>query len=95
MPERHDVVAGHGEPVEGAEHVEQRLEGLGLVQDGKGDEEAHAGGVDGRGRDLQVARELDLPLGLERVHVAADLQDVGGDRVAGGVVGAHGWSWRR
>ena len=34
-------------------------------------------------------RQLDLALRLQRVDGAADAEDVGGDRVAGGVVGAH------
>ena len=45
--------------------------------------------VEHRRRDLQVLRQLRLALGLERVDRAAHREDVRGDRVAGGVVGAH------
>ncbi len=76
--------------MEGAKHVEQRLESFRLVQDGKGDEQTHAGGIDGGCGNLQIARQLDLPFGLERIDIAADFEDVGGDGVTGGVVGALG-----
>ena len=76
--------------MEGSEHIEQRLEGLRLVHDGKGDEEAHAGGVDGGGGDLEVPRQFDLPFRLERIDVTADLEDVRGDGVTGSVVSPLG-----
>ena len=60
----------------------------GLVENGKGDEQAHAGAVDGGGGDLQIAGQLDLTLGFQGIDIAADFEDVGGDCIAGGVVGA-------
>ncbi len=70
--------------------IHQGMKGVRLIENGKGDEQAHAGGVDGRGGDLQVPGQFHLALGLEGVHAAADAQEVGGHGVAGGVVGPHG-----
>ena len=64
-------------------------ERLGDVEHGERHEDAQPERVEHRGGDLQVARELDLALRVQRIDVAADLEDVGGDRVAGGVVRAH------
>ncbi len=58
------------------------------IEDGKRDEQAVTGGVDERGRVLEVARHLYLVC-VERVNLTGDSQDLRGDRIAGGVVGPH------
>src|SRR6266567_346724 len=85
-----DVVAGQADSEPRVDHVDQGRQALGDVQGRESNEDAHPGRVDSRGRDLEVPGELDLAVLLERIDMAADVEDVGGDGVAGGVVGAHG-----
>ena len=81
------VVTGHGDAMERAEHIEQGLEGFRLIQNREGDKQAHTGGVNGCRGNLQIARQFDLTFGFERINIAADFKDVGGNRIAGGVMG--------
>ncbi len=80
----HHVVACEVQTIERVDHVDQRLEGFGLVQNGKGSEEAHTGCINRRGCHLQIARQLDLAFRLQRINKPTNLQDIGGDAVARG-----------
>ena len=84
------VVRGQLGTEAGVDHVDQGRQAGGVVQGREGDEQTHAGGVDGRGGDLQVARQLHLAFLAERIDLAAHAEDVGGDGVAHGVVRALG-----
>lgn len=59
-----------------------RFEGLGLVRDREGDEEAEARGVDVRRGNLEIAGEVHLTHRPEEIDEATFLQDVGGDAAA-------------
>jgi len=50
-----EVVAGHGDTEAGADLVDQGRQSLGKIEGRKGSEDAHAGGVDRGGRDLQIS----------------------------------------
>ena len=88
-----DVVCGQGLAREAGNQIKHGLEGFGLIQDGKGNKHAHAGSIDGRRGDLQIARQFHLAVWLEGIDVAADTQDVGRHGVSGGMVCAH-WTGR-
>ncbi len=62
--QRHHIVAGEVQTIERVDHVDQRLEGFGLVQNGKSNEEAHTGCINRSGCHLQIARQLDLAFRL-------------------------------
>ena len=87
--------APHLSPVCASSHLVDGGERLRDVEHGERHEDAQAQRVEHRRRDLQVLGELGLPLGLHRVDGAAHAEDVGGDGVAGGVVGAHASRSRR
>ncbi len=70
--------------------VNHPLEATLDVQDGEGDEQAVAGGVDEGGGGLEGAAQIGLALRAQGIGFAAYTQDLRGDGVASGMVGAHG-----
>ena len=84
------AVAGKVQSVGCVHEVQERLECFRLVQDGERDKEAHAERIDGGRGDLEVSRQLDLALGLERIHVSAHLEHVLGNSIPCRMIGTHG-----
>ena len=62
----------------------------GDIQNGKGDEQAVPAGVDEGCGCLEGAAQAGLALVAEGILLAAHAQDLGGDGVASGMIGAHG-----
>ncbi len=78
----------------GAQHavalLDEAFKAAGDVEDGEGDEQTVAGGVNEGGRGLESAAEGGFALRAERILLAADAQNFGADGVTSGVVSAHG-----
>ena len=84
------IVAGQFQTIKGIDHVDQGLKRLRLVQGRKGDEEAHACGVNGRCGNLEISREFNLPLGFQWIQTSPHVHNVGRHRIPSRVIGAHG-----
>ena len=88
--ETHNIVTGQVDAEPGVDQIDQGRQAGRIIEGGKGDKEAHARRIDGCGGNLQIPGEFDLPHLRQRIDGAADLQDIGGDGIAHGMIGTLG-----
>jgi len=89
LPKLYHALTREIEPVAGIQEIQEGLEGFGLVQDGKGDEQAHPCRIDRCRCDLEIPGEIYLAFGFQGIDKSAHLEDVGGHRIPCRMIRPH------
>ena len=67
-------------------HIVKGIGAFGDIEHRKSHEHAHAGTVDNRRTDLQVAGQFDLPFLAQGIDETTAFENIGGNAVTGGVI---------